>query len=84
MVDFQIDLHITTYNSLEIALYQHGPLEKASSADTIRKTTSSDHNPENGYVEVGYIGLVLRLELMSSSHIFSLDSCFASKSHTCS
>ena len=52
MVDFQIDFDITTYNSLEIALYQHGPLEKASSADTIRKTTSSDHNPENDYAEV--------------------------------
>ena len=45
MVDFQIDFDKT-------ALYQHGPLEKASSADTIGKTTSSDHNPENGYAEV--------------------------------
>ena len=52
MVDFQIDFDITTYNSLESVLYQHGQLEKASSADIIRKTTSSDHNPENGYAEV--------------------------------
>ena len=52
MVDFQIDFDITTYNSLEIALYRHGPLEKASSADIIRKTTSSDHNHEKGYAEV--------------------------------
>ena len=52
MVDFQIDFDITTYNSLEIVLYQHGPLEKASSADIIKKKMSSDHNPETGYAEV--------------------------------
>ena len=52
MVDLQMDFDITTYNSLEIVLYQHGPLEKASSAAIIRKKTSSDRNPENGYAEV--------------------------------
>ena len=35
MADFQMDSDITTSNSLEIALYQHGPLAKASSADII-------------------------------------------------
>ena len=83
MADFRMDSDITTYNSLEIALYRNGPLAKASSADIITERMSSDHNPENGYAEVGNIGLVLRLKLMSKSHIFNLDLCFALKSHTC-
>ena len=52
MADFRMDSDITTYNSLEIALYRNGPLAKASSADIITERMSSDHNPENGYAEV--------------------------------
>ena len=52
MADFQMDSDITTSNSLKTALYQHGPLAKASSADIITKRMSSDRNPENGYAEL--------------------------------
>ena len=52
MADFRMDSDITTYNSLEMALYRHGPLAKASSGDIITERMSSDHNPENGYAEV--------------------------------
>ena len=52
MADFQMNSDITTYNSLEIALYQYGPLAKASSADIITERMSSDHNPKNGYAKV--------------------------------
>ena len=52
MADFQMDSDIITYISLEIALYQHGPPAKASSADIITERMSSDHNPENGYAEM--------------------------------
>ena len=47
-----MDSDITAYNSLEIALYQSGPLAKASSADIITERMSSDHNTENGYAEM--------------------------------
>ena len=60
-----MDFNIITYNSLEIALYHHGLLAQASSADIITETMSFEDNPENGDAEVRYIGLLLRRKLMS-------------------
>ena len=47
-----MDFNIITYNSLEIASYQHGSLAQASSADIITEKMSSEDNPETGDAEV--------------------------------
>ena len=47
-----MNFNIITYNSLEIALYQHGSLAHASSATIIKEAMSSEGNLENGDAEV--------------------------------
>ena len=42
-----MDFDIITCNSLEIVLYQHGPLAQASTADIITETMSYEGNPGN-------------------------------------
>ena len=52
MADFQMVFDIVTCNSLQIVLYQHGPLAQANTADIITETMSNESNPENSDVEV--------------------------------
>ena len=47
-----MDFNIITCNSLEIALYQHGALAQASTADIITELMSYEGNPENSDAEV--------------------------------
>ena len=52
MADFQMDFDIITCNSLQIVLYQNGPLTQASTADIITETMNSEDNPENSDAKV--------------------------------
>ena len=52
MADFQMAFDTTTYNSLQIVLYQYGPLAQASTADIITEAMSSEDNPKNSGAEV--------------------------------
>ena len=52
MADFQIDFNITSCNSLQIVLYQHGSFVQARTLDMLKETISSENNSENSDAEV--------------------------------